>query len=158
MTEAMREARQAIKRRLGEYQATRREAEQIMATLNTLTGEPSGVQLDGMPRGSGVGDPVAAVVAQREALEARYWEKVHSLYAAQARVEDLIEALEPTERQVMRCRYLEGKTWEEVCVAVGYSWRQTHNIHARALDKLAEEELQREAAELVAQLKEDLRK
>ena len=140
MNEAMREARQAIKRRLGEYQATRREAAQIMATLETLTGEPSGVQLDGMPRWSGVGDPVAAVVAQREALEAKYWEQVNSLYAAQAYVEALIESLEPTERQLLRCRYIEGKTWEEVCVAVGYSWRQAHNIHAQALDKLAEME------------------
>lgn len=140
MTEAMKEARLAVKRQLGEYQAARREAEQIMAALQTLTGEPSGVNLDGMPRGSGVGDPVAAIVAQREALEARYWAKVNSLYAIQARVEDLIELLESTERQLLRCRYIEGKTWEEVCVAVGYSWRQTHNIHARALDKLAERE------------------
>jgi hypothetical protein len=31
-------------------------------------------------------------------------------------------------------------TWEEVCVRIGYSWRQTHNIHSRILDKLADEE------------------
>lgn len=141
MTEAMREARMAVKRRLGEYQATRREAEQIMATLQTLTGAPSGVQLDGMPRGSGVGDPVAAIVAQRGALEARYWDKVRDLYTAQERIEALIESLDSVERQILRARYIEGKTWEEVCVAVSYGWRQTHNYHAQALDKLAEGEV-----------------
>jgi hypothetical protein len=38
----------------------------------------------------------------------------------------------------MRHRYLEGLTWEKVCVEMNYSWRQTHNIHARALDKLVD--------------------
>jgi hypothetical protein len=38
----------------------------------------------------------------------------------------------------MRLRYLEGLGWEAVCVEIGYSWRQTHNIHARALAQLLE--------------------
>jgi hypothetical protein len=38
----------------------------------------------------------------------------------------------------MRHRYIDGKSWEEVCVAISYSWRQTHNLHDQALNKLLE--------------------
>ncbi|MBO5917248.1 MAG: sigma-70 family RNA polymerase sigma factor, partial [Oscillospiraceae bacterium] len=58
------------------------------------------------------------------------------LAAAQAAIEDRIEALEPRARKLMRHRYIEGLSWEEVCVAMCYSWRQTHNIHGAALDAL----------------------
>ena len=131
-------ARQAVKLQLGEYRAIKREAAQIEEQLQMLTGAPSGTQLDGMPRGSGVGDPVGRIVAQRGALTERYEAKLAELLAAQRHVEELIETLEPTERTLLRHRYIEGMTWEGVCVAVGYSWRQTHNIHARALDKLTD--------------------
>lgn len=144
--EARKEARLDIKHRLGEYRARQREAEQIEEQLRYLNGAPSGVQMDGMPRGSGVGDPVASVVAQRLRLEERYQRKLAEIMAAQQHVEELIESLEPTERTLLRYRYLDGMTWEEVCVAMSYSWRQTHNIHARALDKLVEKEEEKEEA------------
>lgn len=37
------------------------------------------------------------------------------------------------EADILRKRYLEFKTWEQICVEIGYSWRQTHYIHSRAL-------------------------
>lgn len=44
-----------------------------------------------------------------------------------ADMEDGVEA------DILRKRYLEFKTWEQICVEIGYSWRQTHYIHSRAL-------------------------
>lgn len=105
---------------------------------------PKGQNLDGMPRSPGGGDPLLSVVAHHIALQERYQAKLAELAEAQTRVEDLIETLEPVERTLFRYRYIEGLTWEEVCVAIGYSWRQTHNIHGRALDKLLATEMVKE--------------
>ena len=55
-------------------------------------------------------------------------------------IEKAIEGLNPTTRMLLRYRYIEGLTWEEVCVRLSYSWRQTHRLHARALDQLREKE------------------
>lgn len=44
-----------------------------------------------------------------------------------ADMEDGIEA------DILRKRYLEFKPWEQICVEIGYSWRQTHYLHSRAL-------------------------
>ena len=44
-----------------------------------------------------------------------------------ADMEDGIEA------DILRKRYLEFKSWEEICVELNYSWRQTHRLHSNAL-------------------------
>ena len=55
----------------------------------------------------------------------------------------MIEGLEPTERKLARFRYIDGLAWEAVCEMMTYSWRQTHRIHGRMLDKLAAAETER---------------
>lgn len=128
-----------LKKLLHSYRDLLAEYKQISLELEkveTLMTAPKGSNMDGMPRGSGKGDPLLAVVAQHITLQEKYKLQLVKLAAAQALIEDMIESLEPMERRLMRCRYIDGMTWEEVCVAIGYSWRQTHNIHARILDTL----------------------
>lgn len=92
--------------------------------------------MDGMPGSTCAGDPVQCVVSQHIALQERYQKQLAKLATAQADIENMIECLEPMSRTLMRYRYIDGMSWEEVCVAIGYSWRQTHNIHAKALDAI----------------------
>lgn len=120
---------------LAEYDQIKMELEKVEAFMEA----PRTSNLDGMPRSPGGGDPILGVVAHHIALQERYRNQLHRLAAAQAEIENLIDGLEPSERRLMRCRYIDGMTWEEVCVRIGYSWRQTHNIHSRILDKLVEE-------------------
>lgn len=48
-----------------------------------------------------------------------------------------IEKMEDeTEKRVLRLKYLEGYSWEQVAEEIGYSIRQIHNIHKRALENL----------------------
>lgn len=115
-----------------EHRQLCKEIERIEAAMAA----PKGAQLDGMPRSPGAGDPVLQAVTQHLALLERYQAQVAQLAAAQTEVEDMIEKLDSLERRLMRHRYIEGLEWEAVCVAISYSWRQTHNIHARALDQL----------------------
>jgi len=50
---------------------------------------------------------------------------------------DKIEALEDEqEKRLLKYRYLRGWHWEAIADKMGYSLRQTFNIHRKALDEL----------------------
>lgn len=139
--EERQQAKHRVRARLSEYTHLEQERLQILDELTKLEARrtaPGTSKWDGMPRGGGGGDVMADGLAQKEALTRRYICKVEALEKAQLAIEVLIDVLDPVERKLMRHRYLDGLTWEKVCVEMNYSWRQTHNIHARALDKLAD--------------------
>lgn len=71
-------------------------------------------------------------------LAALYREKRRGLAARLRAVEEALETLGPTERTLMRLRYIEGLSWQAVSLRIHYSWKQTHVIHKNALRKLAE--------------------
>lgn len=145
MTE-IEQAKSRIKKRLNSYNDLDRERRQLADQLARLQARltPGGQNLDGMPRGPGVSDGLADTVAARLDLLERYQVKLHELDRAQADIESLIDDLDPVERTLTRAKYIEGRTWEEVCVVMAYSWRQVHRIHARVLGKLAAAENNKE--------------
>jgi len=124
-----------LKKQLKRYLEIKAEAKQIQELRDALL-DPKGANLDAMPRSCGPGNPVEAARKQREALAREYDRKEQDLVAEQAYIEAMIEGLDPMERKLMRHRYLEGLTWEKVCVAINYGWTQTHEMHGRILDKL----------------------
>lgn len=139
------EIKQRIKERLHSYIARNREREQLEQELQTLESSmtsPRIQAMDGMPRGSGGGDPIAGLMVKFIELQEQYKYKLQQLVEAQTEVEELIKDLEPTERTLLRFRYIEGLVWEEVCVRMGYSWRQTHRLHSKTLDKLVDKKLE----------------
>ena len=71
-----------------------------------------------------------------EPLRNLYKNKLEKLVALQMRIEKAIESLEPTERELMRLRYIDGAEWLDVAEGIHYEWSQTHRIHARALEKI----------------------
>lgn len=141
--------RAEIKKQLNSYRDLSAEHQQLLdelQQLEALLGAPSGPSLDGMPRASGVSNPVERKAFKHIELEQRYRAQLEKLAAAQAGIEDMIEGLEPTERRLARFRYIDGLSWENVCDKMNYSWRQTHRIHGRMLDKLVAAELERRNA------------
>jgi len=48
----------------------------------------------------------------------------------ESRIADMPDGIEA---DILRKRYLEFKSWEEICVELNYSWRQIHYIHSGAL-------------------------
>lgn len=71
-----------------------------------------------------------------EPLRTFYKEKLTALVALQLDIEHAIETLDPTERELVRLRYIDGKEWHQICAEINYEWTQTHRIHARVLRKL----------------------
>ena len=139
--------REQIKRKLHNYNNVRWECKQVadrLAELETTATSPRVQALDGMPHGTGGGDAMTGIVAELVKLQEKYKDKLHQLNATLFEVEDMIDRLgDPVERRLMRCRYIDGLTWEEVCVEMNYSWRQTHRIHGTALDKLVAAEMEK---------------
>ncbi|MBR5878009.1 MAG: hypothetical protein IKY91_00555, partial [Akkermansia sp.] len=133
MTEAeLKEARQRIKRRLYSYIDLKKERDQIRQELAHVVADvasPKTPSLDGMPRSGGFGDAMTGKVSSILKVRKLYERKQDELAAAMLEIEEIINGLEPTERLLMRYRYLDGMTWEKVSVAINYSWRQTHKIH-----------------------------
>ena len=128
------------KERLRHYRDIKRETAQIRSTLQELEASmtsPRAQALDGMPRsGSQAYDHLADVVAKHQDLVDQYCAKLDELAAEQMQIEQAIESLQPRERELIRYRYIEGLSWEEICVRMSYSWRQTHRIHANALQQI----------------------
>jgi hypothetical protein len=86
-----------------------------------------------------VSNPTATIGAALAELSTLYDGKARQLAAAMILVEDMIDHLaDPTQRMIARLYYIDGLTWEQVCVAANYSWRQTHRIHAALLDELSD--------------------
>lgn len=106
------------KEQLRQYRSIKIEISQIERRLATMR----------------VFDPIAADITHP--LVQLYREELKELISGQLRIEKAIESLNPTERELMRLRYIDGADWTEVCATIHYEWTQTHRIHARALNKI----------------------
>ena len=120
----------------------KQEADQLEAVISRLEAEmyhPKTAKLDKIPGSShDAGSPTERLAIKHLDLLDRYHEKLNDLRDEVLRIEEAIEGLEPVERMLMRYRYIDGLTWEEVAVAISYSWMQMHRIHARALAKMSD--------------------
>jgi RNA polymerase sigma factor (sigma-70 family) len=136
--------REELKNWLRSYRQKKLEAEQIAKVIDRLEAEmyhPKTTRFDKIPGSvSGAGSPTERLAVKHIDLVERYEVKRLALLEEQARIEDTIARLDDeTERMLMRYRYLEGMTWEEVAVAICYSWKQMHRIHAKALARLCDD-------------------
>ena len=131
------------KERLRNYLDMKRERAQLQQQLEALEATlyfPKIQQFSGMPHGPSAGSAMEVKANKHLELLECYRTKLEELAAEQLAIETAIEALDITARTLLRYRYLEGLTWEEVCVKMNYSWRQTHYIHSKALDILKRRE------------------
>lgn len=131
--------KQEIKQKLLSYRQINSECTDIGNRIKQLDGylEPSATVNTGMPKSSGISNPTELKAENLNQLRELLEKKHGELFKAQMEIEVLIETLDPLERRLCRYRYIEGHTWEEVCVDLNYSWKQTHRIHARILSKLS---------------------
>lgn len=132
------------KHELKECRESRREIRQLLDEMEALEAEvtsPKIPKLSGMPPSEpATSDRMAENVAKWVDLQQTYRDKLLRCFDLRMAVEKAMDVLTPTERQVIRAYYIQGMTWEEVCVAVNYSWKQTHRIHSSALQKMAANE------------------
>ena len=80
-----------------------------------------------------VGDAVAEMEASREKLA----EQIAASYAVLAEIEKAIEDLPARECYLIRARYIELMSWEQIAVDMNFGWAQVHRMHSDALKMLA---------------------
>lgn len=93
---------------------------------------------DGMPHGNGVGDPTAdrAIKIADKRLEL-VQAKMDAIDARQM-VYDVIEMVGGFEADVLKARFVDLLTWENVCIEVHYSWPTVRDAWHRGEDKVQE--------------------
>lgn len=132
------------KEQLKTYRDIKKEHDHLAQKIIQLKLEmygPRSQRMDGMPRsGPGENYVLEERMDQKTELLQLLKEKAQELVEAMEVIEHAIEKLEPRERHLVRLHYIDGLTWEQVAVEMGYSWRQVHRIHGDALAKLKEEE------------------
>lgn len=133
-----------IKKRLQEYRHKTVELKQIKEKVEILKERTTSIRSSSdcseVLAAGGNSDKIGELVANIVDLQNRYYEKMLEIIAEQKDIEQMIEQLDPVERLLMRARYFEGVSWEEVCLLIGYGWAQTHRLHSKSLSKLARQE------------------
>ena len=89
--------------------------------------------------GGGDRDRMAFNVSKIIEVRDQINEQLVKAYALEAKIEKAIETLPEREKMLIRLKYVDCKTFEEVCVEMHYEWAQIHRIHAKSLRMLSNE-------------------
>mgnify|MGYP000736844789 FL=1 len=87
--------------------------------------------------GKGFNDRQGDVLAELADLQAELQKELQKAFRAQLKIEQAIKDLPEREKYLIRARYIDMETWEQIAVDMGYSWRGVHKIHSGALKMLA---------------------
>lgn len=93
--------------------------------------------LSDMPKSNKRSDKIADGIAAMDEIESSINQDIDNLVALRAEIESKINSVEDLLlREILKCRYLDCQTFEEIAYKNGYSWRWVHVLHERALDKI----------------------
>ena len=127
---------------LRNYTSLKKELEQINERIQELEHAKYSISSptwSDMPTGGhGDHDKIGAMLTRIEEQTEMYWDKYKELLEIQSDIERKIEKLEPIERTVMRYKYLEGKTFEDIADIINYSFMTVRRIHKKSIKKLQE--------------------
>ena len=112
--------------------------EQQIETVEATLLHPKIQKIKHTPAEPSGGNALEDLAAEHLELIDLYHTKLAEIAQELQAIETCIGALPPTERVLLRLRYVHGLSWGEVCVDMSYSWRQVHRIHAKALETLKE--------------------
>lgn len=120
-------------------QDTAREMERVKAEI-AAAGDPRTSKLGSTGGGYHLLNDVESRADRRERLAARYHEldrnqKQMALYLR--RVDRALSILSEQEREIVRKKYMDGKTWVAVAMSAGYSEQGCRRVAWRALERIA---------------------
>lgn len=132
-----------IEETLRNYRAIKAELAQLEEWLEEIEAEmfyPKPQRLTGMPSAPTKDNDGALVnlAARHMELQQRYTAKMAQLHQAVLDAEDAIDTLNPIDRRILRYKYFEGLTFEQIAVKMHYSRQGITKRHRQALNRLAE--------------------
>lgn len=90
-----------------------------------------------MPKGSSRSNVIENGVAAIDEIEGTINQDIDNLVNLRREIEGKIDEVENLQlRELLKCRYLDFKSWEEIAFRNGYTWRNAYYLHEKALDKI----------------------
>ena len=87
-----------------------------------------------VPSGSHVNDKIALSIEKLEDCAEKLEEEAKRMQMAINNVQSVIDSVSnPTYRQVLIYRYINGYTWEQIAVKMNYTYRNITRLHGKAL-------------------------
>ena len=91
-----------------------------------------------MPKGGGNGDRVPVAVERIVEIERELDREIDRQADLRVRVEAAIRGLsDPKLRDLIRYRYVDGMTWEQIAVELDFTYQWVCALHGRALDQIS---------------------
>ena len=90
-----------------------------------------------MPKGTGENNKTQSTIEKLEEQEEKINKKIDLLYKVKEDIEKTLHTVEDdTLRVLLRYRYINGLTWEEIAVTMNYDYRWILRLHGKALNEL----------------------
>lgn len=130
-----------IEETLRNYRAIKDELAQLEEWLEEIEATlfyPQPQRLTGMPSAPSKDNDGALVsmATRHMELQQKYLAKQAELHQAILDAENAIETLNPIDRRILRYKYFEGLTFEEIAEIMHYSRQGITKRHRQALDRL----------------------
>jgi len=93
--------------------------------------------LSDMPKSNKRSDTIADGIATINDIEKTINQEIDELIELRKEIEDKINAVDdPKLRELLKCRYLDCKSWEEIAYKNNITWRHVYRLHEKALDEI----------------------
>lgn len=113
--------------------------DELILRVDARRKESKIARLTQTPKGKGTASsPVENDTAQWDFLKSIYEQRREMLAKTCIEVENLIDKLEPTERMLMRYRYIDALSWRKVAQKIHYEEQSARNLHNKILKSLFE--------------------
>lgn len=90
-----------------------------------------------MPKSNNRSNAIENGVATIDEIESEINNDIDELISLKKEIEGKIDGVENLKlRELLKCRYLDEKSWEEIAYRNGISWRHVYRLHENALDKI----------------------
>ncbi len=91
--------------------------------------------LSDMPRSGNRSNVIEDGIVNINEIEQTINQDIDRLVNLRTEIENKIDTIDDLKlRELMKCRYLDCKTWEEIAYKNGYTWRNVYYQHEKALD------------------------
>lgn len=122
---------------LQQYRIAYREAQDTeirMAQIRLKYGSPSAIEYDDMPKAHNTEHDLSDYIVQMDELTNHLISKYSRCMGIEADILERIDSMQnQEEREVLRLRYIDGYTWEQIAQRISTTLRNVYYIHGRAL-------------------------
>ena len=120
--------RQAVRK----YNSLQEQEKQLRSQMDG----PKAIEYTDMPKAHKQTD-LSDYIVRLERILARIANEKNEMQKIQLEIEEkIIDVMDGEQSRILYLRYIQFMKWEDICVEMGYSWRQVHNIHSKALQDL----------------------